>query len=474
MRRVVFYSWQSDLPNPTNRGFIQDALESAVSAIASDNTVAVEPVVDRDTQGVAGAPDIASTIFAKITAADVFVADISIISHPKDGRPTPNPNVLIELGYALRGLGHERVILVFNQSFGKIEELPFDLRTRRLMVYNMPADNKDRATEKKKLEGQLDGAIRAALGHAPTIEEQPSIPALSAIENNQPNKILVLRRNLDEILKKLKDEEPPKFSSGGTVDDLITAIDKTQEPIAEFSKIAEAIAVMNDKDIALETYRWFGKIFEYYHLPEGYSGRTSNADCDYFKFVGYEMFVTLIAFLLREQRWDTLGFVLRELIPVRYLQHQYGPGTVEWEYASEHIVLLLDENSKRRRVSVHADILKERHTTGGLATILPIEDFIGADFFLFLFGELPPEQNPDGFFEWRAWSTLYLSKVPMFIRNMESARTAEQVTKLMRIPNVAELKKRLNERMGRINKIFNNHIGMWPIRKEDIDRIGTR
>mgnify|MGYP003864197605 CR=1 FL=1 len=98
MRRVIFYSWQSDLPNPTNRGFIQDALENVATAIASDNTVAVEPVVDRDTQGVAGAPDIASTIFAKITAADVFVADISIISHPKDGRATPNPNVLIELG----------------------------------------------------------------------------------------------------------------------------------------------------------------------------------------------------------------------------------------------------------------------------------------------------------------------------------------------------------------------------------------
>src|SRR3990167_5443512 len=101
MRKVVFYSWQSDLPNATNIGFIQLALENAAAAIASDDTVAVEPVVDRDTQGVAGAPDIASTIFAKITAADIFVADVSIINRPKKGRPTPNPNVLIELGYAM-------------------------------------------------------------------------------------------------------------------------------------------------------------------------------------------------------------------------------------------------------------------------------------------------------------------------------------------------------------------------------------
>ena len=65
MKKIVFYSCQSDLPNPTNRGFIQQALENAVNTIASDDTVEVEPVLDRDTQGIAGSPDIASTIFAK-------------------------------------------------------------------------------------------------------------------------------------------------------------------------------------------------------------------------------------------------------------------------------------------------------------------------------------------------------------------------------------------------------------------------
>ena len=69
MQRIVFYSWQSDLPNAANRGFIEQALENAVSGIAKDQSVAVEPVVDRDTQGVPGVPDISSTIFAKITAA---------------------------------------------------------------------------------------------------------------------------------------------------------------------------------------------------------------------------------------------------------------------------------------------------------------------------------------------------------------------------------------------------------------------
>jgi len=108
MRGVVFYSWRSDLPNSTNRGFIQRALETAASAVAGDDTVAVEPVIDHDTEGVAGSPEIAGTIFAKIAAADVVVVDVSIINKAADGRPTPNPNVLIELGYALKALGYVR------------------------------------------------------------------------------------------------------------------------------------------------------------------------------------------------------------------------------------------------------------------------------------------------------------------------------------------------------------------------------
>ena len=53
MRKTIFYSWQSDLPNATNRGFIQKTLEKAAAAISSDESIDVEPVVDRDTAGVA-------------------------------------------------------------------------------------------------------------------------------------------------------------------------------------------------------------------------------------------------------------------------------------------------------------------------------------------------------------------------------------------------------------------------------------
>src|SRR5262245_57916482 len=82
---AIFYSWQSDLPNSTNRGFIEDAVGRAAAssrAQPADASTAVEFLanVDRDTRGRLGAPDIAATIFDKIRASDIFVCDVSIIN----------------------------------------------------------------------------------------------------------------------------------------------------------------------------------------------------------------------------------------------------------------------------------------------------------------------------------------------------------------------------------------------------------
>ena len=82
MASMVFYSWQSDLPNSTNRSFIELALERAVKDINIDESILIEPVIDRDTSGVPGSPDIATTILDKIDHCDVFVCYISLMSVP--------------------------------------------------------------------------------------------------------------------------------------------------------------------------------------------------------------------------------------------------------------------------------------------------------------------------------------------------------------------------------------------------------
>ena len=176
----IFYSWQSDLPNSTNRSFIQTALERAAQSIRNDPAIAVEPVVDRDTTGVPGSPDIADTILEKIDSCQVFVCDVSIIN-PDDGqRPTPNPNVLLELGFALKRLGWPYIIMIFNSARSPVEHLPFDLRTKRVTVYSVQESDPDRANKRHQLESRLRTALQQILQY-----QAPSVSSDTPIENNE-------------------------------------------------------------------------------------------------------------------------------------------------------------------------------------------------------------------------------------------------------------------------------------------------
>ncbi len=111
----IFYSWQSDLPEENNKAYIGSCLHKALSKIKEDKNFSLEYVIDRATSKRIGTIDIAQTIFNKINTAKLFVADVSIINHQsRKNRKTPNPNVLIELGYAVRTIGWENVICIFN------------------------------------------------------------------------------------------------------------------------------------------------------------------------------------------------------------------------------------------------------------------------------------------------------------------------------------------------------------------------
>ncbi len=156
---TIFYSWQSDTRPAANRTLIQDALEAAIAEIHAESSLTLEPVMDRDTFGVAGSPDIGATILRKIDAAHALVADVTIVTPPDAERPSPNPNVLIELGYGLKALGAGRVLLVQNLAFGSPESLPFDLRQKRVVTYNSPAEADSRAAVRRLLQRALRSAL---------------------------------------------------------------------------------------------------------------------------------------------------------------------------------------------------------------------------------------------------------------------------------------------------------------------------
>lgn len=203
MSKTVFWSWQSDLPAATTRDFIKGALAEALVKVADELELeaADRLELDHDTKGEAGLVEIVSTIFKKIDDCQIFVADITPVAESKTNtaaKKIPNPNVLIELGYAIREAGPQRVITVANLAFGgKPEELPFDLRHRRGAITYHLENAKDPAVEKirKGLVNQLTAALKTNLA-APREEQvmRNPMPVLSVKPTKGMPEILTIQQ----------------------------------------------------------------------------------------------------------------------------------------------------------------------------------------------------------------------------------------------------------------------------------------
>lgn len=150
----IFFSWQSDLSNNKTTRFIDECL-IAVEDIMKD-IVSIKP--DRATEGLTGSPDITESIFSKIDDAGLFIADLSIVNKfvveseeeaEENRKFTPNPNVLLETGYAARSLGWDRVICLFNQEYGNPSDFPFDIDHRRMTPYQFTQSTRE--NEKKRI-----------------------------------------------------------------------------------------------------------------------------------------------------------------------------------------------------------------------------------------------------------------------------------------------------------------------------------
>ena len=136
----IFYSWQSDLPGNRTRNFIRECIDNAIEMAEESETIEAER--DEATKGTTGSPNIVTTIFSKIDDCDLFIADVSLCfsGSVKKEKRSPNPNVLLELGYAVRTLGWERIICLCNTDFG--EEYPFDISHNRITDFSLEGKSK--------------------------------------------------------------------------------------------------------------------------------------------------------------------------------------------------------------------------------------------------------------------------------------------------------------------------------------------
>jgi len=509
---TVFYSWQSDLSGSTNRNFIETALRAAADALRVDESIDVEPVIDRDTAGVPGSPDISSTIFEKIDHADIFVCDVSIVNRDVmeaiDAiralddktmlpgiandivvRPTPNPNVLIELGYALKVLGLKRIVLVLNDAYGAPELLPFDLRLKRVARYTTspgPAAAGERTADRRRLEALLTEALRviiAGLDMPPGAEMvQPlslAEQAILAIDEARPNQVAVVRRYMTWLAKEIG-ARMPQFNDEPDTDKwydmLMGTINESVGLVAEFARVAQAVAAMDAAEVAHAVYKGFAGILELYNHRPGGLIHFHDEDFDFAKFMGHDLFVTFFSFLIHDERWELIADLLDDDL---YVANAYGhePDIVPFAYIARPVTVFDYRNTRLRprKLSVHADVLNGRHTSGALAQLVPMIQFMEADYFLALRYRLITLQER-AIVDWHPWSTLYMKHPPRFL--VQASRDT-QARRLMRPlglegEDIVALRSQLAAVMLWHEGLFTN--GGWhsPMRHFDVRTVGSR
>jgi hypothetical protein len=464
----VFYSWQSDLPRATNRNFILTALETAAEAIRADKSIEVEPVVDRDTQGVPGSPDISDTIFEKIEQAAVFLCDVSIInpaSTDKD-RPTPNPNVLLELGYALKQLGPSRIIMVMNKAFGPPEQLPFDLRLKRVLPYQMSEDG-DRGPERRKLQKALEQALRAIFeGHGSqnkgTVIQPPALveQAKQVIEDGKPNRVALATRYMRALADEVNRLAPDlgKADQQKLDEPLVEAINQTEDLVVNFSQFSEVIALMGDQEAAHAVYKGFGPILEGYNLPINFGGSFLSVQFDFHKFMGQELFLVFIGKLIAQDRWELTAELLREGIHVANADRGDGRGNyVSFEFMSEPIRLLEIRNDRLRlgKYTLFGHILNERHTSGNIGDAAPMEEIKEADFFLYLRSAFT-ETKDDQWNQWIPHCSVFIRGTPLFIGRAKSSKVANRLLPALNVDDIPTFRRKLDEAQAKLSRIYHS------------------
>lgn len=315
----------------------------------------------------------------------------------------------------------------------------------------------------------------ASSGKAPTREEiKPRSPAdsfIEAIENAKPNQGSMGKRYMQYLADELVKLAPDPEQQVTKPEILADAINKTLPLVLEFAKVAHACAAMDAADAVMAIYKNFDSILIRYENDHRTQSSFRNCDFDFYKFVGHELLVILVAMLLQEKRHRTLKQILAAGI---YVERGSGRDeAVGFEYFSQHSTLLAHLSTTRQRVSIHADLLNDRHTTGELATLAPMKQFMDADYFLFLRGELPGKEPP----EWIAhipWSSLYAAgRTPRFIAEASYMSEAKILLDLFDLPDLATLKQRLKERAKRLGEIWRSAFP-WGGFSYKPDDIGTR
>lgn len=291
-----------------------------------------------------------------------------------------------------------------------------------------------RATRPPKRNGDDIPASAESEPDATLPTDRAAFDALrKAITDGTPTRKIVARHYWQSFIRRLfaMAPYPPPMDD----DSLVGSLSRTTPLVVEFAKACEAIAAVGDEITALTLYVGFGEILARYDVNPSSTVRLDRG-FDFYRFIGHELFVCLIASLLQERQFGLLKKLLEEDIDTRSSDrnrlrpfHEMQRGTY----------LLFDRSKRLNLMSAHGALLRERHASSDLGAVMPFEQVLGADYFLFLFAEAH-HQNKDAV-PWFPPTAPYLTEGSTFLARLRRVAYATEVATTFDLTGIDDLRR---------------------------------
>lgn len=256
--------------------------------------------------------------------------------------------------------------------------------------------------------------IKPELGKRPSfLEESEGISlgttaahkrAISAIKGNKPFSSGAMDEYLATFstnLERFRITEKKGEFDDQVIESIEQFIPYRNEAISLFITIAQYAP--SEENIS-KIHRFFEGVIPYINRPE-HINSWNEWDFDNFKFIAHELFLYLVAILIKHERFTEVNLLLSQQYYVSG-RSDYGTDVMVGHDIFRAYLTSIEHRNKRlqlNRISLHADLIEQRSKSSGIE----FRYLMQADFVLFMRAEI---RQPDIYSGWFPTTLLYIGR----------------------------------------------------------------
>ncbi len=293
---------------------------------------------------------------------------------------------------------------------------------------------------------------------------------------NEPIEPIVMEF-LNNIYRRLQGIKPDFTKFDEHDDAIIQQIDDGLMISYDFIEAAIEVAKYKNVGAIKKIYEFFGEGLKLYDIPDNFSGSYHTTDFDGYKFLLQEMFISLIAALIKYNHWDLIQNLLGEGL---LINRKREGGYASFSELNAYLYSLDIERNNRlnknpRRMSITADLFNERFSNSKLSELIEFQEFIESDYFIFIrtVCHASDPLNPRRKEIWSPYSSVYLTRPPSFIIKAESKRFLEILANSSGCSELDRFVDRLKKSSEIIHKIWQSGFYNGPLTYYDFEKLGT-